>query len=529
MTATIQTLLLLVAVLVVVAIVARRFKVAPPILLVSAGILLALTPGLPRIELAPELVLLGILPPLIYSAGVAMSWREFRFNLRPIALLAFGYVVFTTCAVAATAHWLLRMPLAVAFVLGAIVAPTDPVAPVSIMRQMGVPRRLIVILEGEGIANDATALILYRFAVAAAGTGLFSLPQAAGTFVLIVAGEIAFGIGVGWLSLRLRRWAHDPRVEITLSLLTPYAAFLIPAHLGGSGVLATMTTGLFASWNGPLLIPAATRLQGIFFWDLIVYLLEGMVFLVTGLQMRTLLDRTGTVLLYDSILAVLLTVAVVIVTRFMWIYPAAYIPRWLSPSLARRDPLPSWRWLFSLAFVGVRGAVSLAAALAIPLTTAIGMPFPYRNLILFVTFGVIVVTLVGQGLLLPSIVRWLGLASDAADEHESERKAELAARSEALKVAQRRLERLAADREISPEVLAVLRARHDSRALRFPDPSPNELDAVVAAAELRSELIAAEREYIYGLLRDGQITDEARRRIERELDLEEAGIVDLPL
>jgi len=529
MTATIQTLVLLVAVLVVVAIVARRLNVAPPILLVIAGLLLAVTPGLPRIELAPELVLLGILPPLIYSAGVAMSWREFRFNLRPIALLAFGYVVFTTCAVAATAHWLLGMPLAVAFVLGAIVAPTDAVAPASIMRQMGVPRRLIVILEGEGLANDATALILYRFAVAAAGTGLFSLGQASGTFVLIAVGEIAFGIGIGWLSLRLRRWTRDPRVEITLSLLTPYAAFLIPAHLGGSGVLATMTAGLFASWNGPLLIPAATRLQGIFFWDLVVYLLEGIVFLVTGLQMRTLLDRTGTILLYNSILAVLLTVAVVIAARFIWIYPAAYIPRWLSASLARRDPIPPWQWLFSLAFVGVRGVVSLAAALAIPLTTEIGTPFPYRDLILFVTFGVIVVTLVGQGLLLPSVVRWLGLARHAADEHEQEHKAELAARLEALKVAQTRLEQLAADREISPEVLAILRARHDYRALRLPDSKSNELDAVLAAVDLRSELITAERQYVYGLLRDGQITDEARRRIERELDLEEAGILDLPL
>ena len=522
MTATIQTLLLLVAVLVVVAIVARRFKVAPPILLVIAGLLLAVTPGLPRIELAPELVLLGILPPLIYSAGVAMSWREFRFNLRPIALLAFGYVVFTTCAVAATAHWLLGMPLAVSFVLGAIVAPTDAVAPVSIMRQMGVPRRLVVILEGEGLANDATALILYRFAVAAAGTGLFSLGQAAGTFVLIVVGEIAFGIGIGWLSLRLRRWARDPRVEITLSLLTPYAAFLIPAHLGGSGVLATMTAGLFASWNGPLLIPAATRLQGIFFWDLVVYLVEGMVFLVTGLQMRTLLDRTGTVLLYDSISAVLLIVAVVIAARFAWIYPAAYIPRWLSPSLARRDPVPPWNWLFTLAFVGVRGVVSLAAALAIPRTTEIGTLFPYRDLILFVTFGVIVVTLVVQGLFLPSVVRWLGLASHAADERGREQKAGLTARAEALRMAQNRLEQLAGD--ITPEVLALLRTRHDYRAAQVPDPTSSEIDTTLAGAKLRSELIAIEREYIYSLLQNGQITDEARRRIERELDLEEVGI-----
>src|SRR6266478_5002049 len=409
MIATIQTLLLLLAALVVIAIVARRFNTAPSILLVTAGILLALTPGLPRIELAPELVLLGILPPLIYLAGVAMSWREFRFNLRPIALLPFGCVLFTACAVAAMAHWLLGMPLAVGFVLGAIVSPPDVVAPLSIVRRLGVPRRLVVVLEGEGLANDATALILYRFAVAAVGSGVFSLTQAAGEFVLIVVGEIAYGIGLGWLSLRLRRWARDPRVEITLSLLMPYAAFLLPAHLGGSGVLATIAAGLFVSWNGPLLIPAATRLQGIFFWDLLVYLLEGLVFLVTGLQIRTVLDRLDPISLRGPLLAVLLTVGVVIVTRFIWIYPATYLPRWLSPSLARRDPLPPWQWVFCLAFVGVRGVVSLAAALAVPLTTEIGTPFPYRNLILFITFGVIVVTLIGQGLLLPSVVRWLGL------------------------------------------------------------------------------------------------------------------------
>ena len=309
MAATIQTLLLLLAVMVVVAIVARRLNTAPSILLVIAGIGLALSPGLPRIELAPELVLLGILPPLIYAAGVAMSWREFRFNLRPIALLAFGCVAFTACAVAAAAHWLLGMPLAVGFVLGAIVAPPDAVAPLAIVRQLGLPRRLVVVLEGEGVANDATALILYRFAVAAVATGLFSLGHAAGDFALIVVGEIAYGIAIGWLSLRLRHWARDPRVEITLSLMTPYAAFLVPAHLGGSGVLATVATGLFVSWNGPLLIPAATRLQGIFFWDLLVYLLEGFVFLITGLQMRTLLDRMDTALWRDLGAAVLLTVS----------------------------------------------------------------------------------------------------------------------------------------------------------------------------------------------------------------------------
>src|SRR5438105_2995227 len=355
MTATIQILLLLLAVLAIAAVIARRLNTAPSIVLVIAGVALALTPGLPAIELAPEFVLLVILPPLIYSAGVSMSWREFRFNLRPITLLAFGCVVFTAGAVAVAAHYVLGFSWAVGFLLGAIVAPPDVVAPLAIARRLGVPRRLVVVLEGEGLANDATALILYRFAVAAVGSGVFSLTQAAEEFVLIVVGEIAYGIALGWLSLRLRRWARDPRVEITLSLLTPYAAFLLPAHFGGSGVLATIAAGLFVSWNGPLLIPAATRLQGIFFWDLVVYLLEGVVFLVTGLQIRTLLDQVDMISLRGALLAVLLTVAVVIVARFVWVYPAIYLPRWLNPALARRDPAPPWQWPFFLAFVGIRG------------------------------------------------------------------------------------------------------------------------------------------------------------------------------
>lgn len=526
MTATIETILLLLAVMVLVAVVARLLKTAPSILLVIAGIGLALTPDLPRVELAPELVLLGILPPLIYSAGVAMSWREFRFNLRPISLLAFGCVVFTTCAVAAVAHWLLDLPLAVGFVLGAIVAPPDVVAPLAIVRPLGLPRRLLVVLEGEGLANDATALILYRFAVAAVGTGVFSFGQAAGTFALILVGEIGYGIAVGWVSLRLRRWAHDPRVEITLSLMTPYVAFLLPQQLGGSGVLATVATGLFVSWNGPLLIPAATRLQGIFFWDLLIYFLEGFVFLVTGMQIRTLLDRTATVELRALGFAVLLTVAAVIIARFVWVFPATYLPRWLSPSLRRRDPLPPWQWIFILAFVGVRGVVSLAAALAIPLATVAGASFPDRDLILFVTFGVIIVTLIGQGLLLPGVVRLLRLGGDARGEREREQKAELAARSAALNFAQDRLERLTNDRQVSPDILSSLRGRHQYRAARLPSDTTAGFDADEAEieADIRAELIAAEREYIYRLLRDGQLTDEARRRIERDLDLEEASI-----
>jgi monovalent cation/hydrogen antiporter len=524
MTGTIGTILLFLAVLVVVALIARRLNIAPSILLVVAGIAIALIPGLPQLELAPELVLLGILPPLIYSAGVSMSWREFRFNLRPIALFAFGCVVFTTCAVAVVAHFLLHMPLAVGFVLGAIVAPPDVVAPLAIVRRLGLPRRLVVVLEGEGLANDATALILYRFAVAAGSTGLFWLPAAAGMFALIVVGEIAYGIGIGWVSLRLRRWARDPRVEITMSLMTPYVAFLVPAQLGGSGVLATVAAGLFVSWNGPLLIPAATRLQGIFFWDLLIYLLEGFVFLATGMQLRTLLDRTDMIVLRDLPITILIVLAVIVAARFIWAYPSVYLPRWLSPALARRDPVPPWQWTFVLAFVGVRGVVSLAAALAIPFTTLTGASFPDRNLILFVTFGIIVITLVGQGLMLPGVLRWLALPQDVEDERRREQDAEVTARLEALNVSRDRVKRLSADGKIPGDVLEILRGRHDHHARQLPRNTKDGLKAAAAAAELRAELIAAEREYIYRLLQQGQITDEARRRIERELDLEEESL-----
>src|SRR5215207_9350002 len=324
MTSIIVTISSLLAVLVLVAVIAQRIKTPPSILLVIAGIALALVPGLPALELAPELVILVLLPPLIYSAGVSMSWREFCANLRPITFLAFGCVIFTTVAVAAAMHYLLGWPWSVALVLGAIVSPPDVVAPLAIARRLHLPRRLLVILEGEGLVNDATALILYRFAVVAVTAGTFSASQAAGTFALIVVGEILYGIGVGWLSLRLRHWAANPRVEITLSLMTPYLAYWVPEHLGGSGVLATVAAGLYVSWNGPRLIAAATRLQGIFFWDLIIYLIEGFVFPITGLQARTLIEKAPDFPVGQILTATALTIVIVIAARFVWVFPAVY-------------------------------------------------------------------------------------------------------------------------------------------------------------------------------------------------------------
>jgi Na+/H+ antiporter len=525
MEATFQIFLILLAVLAGTALLARRTNVAPAILLLLTGIALAFVPGMPSLELPPELVLLVVLPPLIYSASVAMSWREFKHNLRPIILLSVGCVIFTAFAVAAATHYLIGLPWNVGFLLGAIVAPPDVVAPLAIARKLGMPRRILVILEGEGLANDATALILYRFAVMAISTGMFSLPKAAGIFTVIVVAELLFGAAIGWLSLRARHRARDPQIEITLSLITPYLAFWIPHHFGGSGVIATVACGLYMSWNGPLLISSATRLQGIFFWDLVIFLIEGLLFLLTGFQMRLLFEKSKSFPLDDILFATVLVAVVIIVARFAWVYPATYLPRLLSPRLRARDPMPSWQTTFVIAFTGVRGAVSLAAALALPFALPSGEDFPYRDLILFVSFGVIFITLVGLGLGLPSVVRWLGVTEDGRDEHVREHESEIAARREALAAALASLDALTDDRELSDEVVKLLRARHEIRVNQLPDSlDPDAHDVSATGTELTRELISTERKFIHALLRDGKITDESRRRIERDLDLEEASL-----
>ena len=525
MEAKFQIFLILLAVLAGTALLARRINIAPAILLLLAGIALAFVPGMPAVELPPELVLLVVLPPLIYSASVAMSWREFRSNLRPIILLSVGCVIFTAFAVAAATHYLIGLPWGVGFLLGAIVAPPDVVAPLAIARKLGMPRRILVVLEGEGLANDATALILYRFAVAAISTGLFSLPKATGTFAVIVVCEILFGVAVGWLSLRARHRARDPQVEITLSLITPYLAFWIPEHLGGSGVIATVACGLYISWNGPLLISSATRLQGIFFWDLVIFLVEGLLFLLTGFQMRLLFEKSKAFPLQDILLTTALVAVIIIVARFAWVYPATYLPRLISKQIRKRDPAPSWQTTFVVAFTGVRGAVSLAAALALPLALPSGEGFPHRDMILFVAFGVIFITLVGLGSGLPLVVRWLGVTKDGRKEHVAEHEAEIAARREALDAALKSLDAITDDRELSDEVVKLLRARHEVRSNQLPDVlDPDAHDVSAAGTALTRELIAAERKFIHVLLRDGKITDETRRRIERDLDLEEASL-----
>jgi len=522
---TVQTLVVLLCVIAAVGVGARHLRVPPAILLVVVGVILALVPGLPTVRLAPEVVLLLVLPPVIYSSAVAMSWREFRFNLRSISLLAIGCVLFTTIAAAAAAHWMLGLAWPVGFVLGAIISPPDAVAPLAIARRMQLPRRILVVLEGEGLANDATALILYRFAIVAVATGTFSLEKAAGSFVFIIAGELIWGVGVGWVLLRLRRWIADPQIEILLSLLTPFAAYWPPQHLGGSGVLATVAAGLYVSWNGLAIISAATRLQGIFFWDVLLYVMEGLIFLITGLQARNLAAGIAGYAPAQLAMSAAAFSVVVILARFIWTFPATYLPR-LVPAIARRDPAPPWQWPFAIAFTGVRGIVSLAAALAIPLYMDNGQPFPSRDLILFLTYTVILVTLVGQGLLLPALIRVLGLEHAGRREHRAEKAEELEARREAIAAATRRLEALSREMRVPEELARALEAQHRERLRHFAPHRQKSADHRPPEPHdsVELELLAAERERINELYRTGRLRDETRRRLERELDLRDASL-----
>lgn len=518
------TFLLVLSVLAASATVARRLELTPAIVFLIVGVVLAFVPGFPPIEMKPEGVLLLVLPPLIYSAGVSMSWREFKWNLQPITMLAIGCVIFTTCAVAVAVHYTLGLSWSVGFLLGAIVSPPDVVAPLAIARRLGLPHRILVVLEGEGLANDATALILYRFAVMAVTTGTFSFSAATGTFAAIVMCEILFGIFVGWLSLRLRQWAHDPRVEITLSLLTPYLAFWVPEHAGGSGVLATVAAGLYVSWNGPLRIPAATRLQGIFFWDFSTWLIEGVLFLIVGFQTRALVETSKSLQVDTVLSAIAITTVIVILARFLWVFPGAYLPRLLSKRLRAREDAPPWRGIAVIGFTGIRGVVSLAVALALPLTLADGRPFPDRDLILLVSFGVIFITVVGIGSTLPFVVRALGVAQYGHYEAKHEREKEIAARRELVAASRKELNRLIKECELPEGLARFLEARHETRVRALPEPpaKDGEFTPATRGAIMVRQIISIERKLLHKLLRDGKITDETRRRIERDLDLEEA-------
>lgn len=525
---------------------AKRLDVPYPLMLVIAGLGLGFVPGLPRISLVPEFVFLLFLPPLLYYAAMLTSWRDFRANLRPITLLAVGLTLFTTVAVAIVAKMFVHdLTWAAAFVLGAIVSPPDAIAATAVANKLRVPRRMVTILEGESLVNDAIALVAYRFAVAAAVTGTFSLSAAAGRLVIVSIGGIAVGLAVGALVTWIRPRIHDFVIETTLSLLTPFIAYLPAEHLGVSGVLASVTVGLFVARRVPRLVSPATRLRAYAVWDVFVFLLNGLVFILIGLQLPAVVEglEIGTRFTWPTLIGwALLISAATIVVRLLWVFPAAYLPRWLIPSLRRRDPVPPFNQLFLAGWTGMRGIVSLAAALSLPALTQGGAPFPGRNFIIFTTFCVILVTLLAQGLTLPWVIRALDVREQGNDRGEEEAMARYLTALAAVE----RIDALAAAaaEQLPAETIQRIRGDYDGRlayysqemSMQFgakPDVAGESAsdggDAIqrsrfvcTSEGQLRREALSAERAMLLKLRDNGTIGDDILRRVQRSLDLEES-------
>ena len=502
--------------------VARRIAVPYPVLLVLGGLALSLIPHLPAMRLQPDIVFYFFLPALIYPAALFTSWRDFRRNLRPILLLAIGLVLFTMVVIAAVTHWLLPdLPWAAAFALGAIVSPPDAVAATSVIRRLGVPHQIEVILEGESLVNDATALVALQFAVAALSRGSFSIEAAAGRFVVAGVGGIAFGLLVGWVMRWVQRHLDDPPIQITFSLLTPFLAYLPAEYFHVSGVLATVTVGIFLGWHSPLIISARTRLQAAAFWEMISFLLNGFVFITIGLQLPGILHEVGGDSLTAAFLNALLICAAVVMVRIIWVFAATYVPRFLFKAVRRRDPYPGWRNVTIVAWSGMRGVISLAAAFALPFTLPDGRPFPGRNYILFFTFCVILTTLVFQGLTLPLIIRKLRITRDRTTDEE-----ERAARFEANKAALEALNQFTKENKFPGDAVDRLRAEYQDRLqqIQLCAENPDDCTGQIATPqyqELQQAALRIERQTIIQLRNRHVINDDALRRIQRDLDLAE--------
>ena len=494
-----------------------------PILLVLGGLALGFVPGIPTLELPPDVVLVAVLPPLLYSAAFYTSLRDLRQNITQISALAIGLVVATMVAVAVIGHELVSgLGWGPAFVLGAIVSPTDPLAATQIARRLGVPRRIVAIVEGESLVNDGTALVLYRVAVVAVVSGSFSVWESGLRLVYTAIGGIAVGLAVGYVIAAVRRRLDNPPVEVTIALFSGYFAFLPAAAIGVSGVLAVVTTGVYMGWRTPELTSVQTRLDGAAMWAIFTFVVNALLFALVGLQLNRILDtlsgRPASELLWDAVVVS----AAVIVTRIVWVFPLAYVP-WLAWSKVRgHDPAPPWERPAVVAWMGLRGAVSLAAALALPLTTDAGDAFPNRPLIIFLAFSVIVATLVLQGLSLPFVIRALGVEDDGLDAKE-----EAKARVYAAEAALARLEELAEEDWVYPDTVDRARRlmgfRRDRFAARFSTEDDGALEQRSRAYQrLQRELLEAERRAVAELRRQGRINDDVMHRVTRDLDLEDA-------
>ena len=514
------TVLALLCLVTLLSVVTRRWTIPYPTVMVLTGLVVALIPGLPEVRLTPEVVFLIFLPPLLYAAAWQTPWNDFKKNIRPISMLALGLVLVTTVVVAIVAKMLIPdLPWAAAFALGAIISPPDAIAATSLTKSLPIPRRIVVILEGESLLNDATGLVAYRVAVFAATTGSFSLSSSCLMFLWSAIGGIVLGLLAGWLVVRVHRQLDDPVVETMLSLLTPYAVYLPCEAIHVSGVLAVVTTGIYVQQRASWLLSSATRLHATAVWESVLFVLNGLTFIFIGLGLREVIAAINDEPLWWNIAIASVILLVTITVRILWVYPAAHIPRWLSRSLRERDPIPSAKFLWIIGWTGMRGVVSLAAALALPLN------FPKRDLILFVVFIVILGTLVVQGLSLPWMIRVLGIGASSRPPLEQE----MDARLWMLAAASAYLERSADMSSKNQRDVQYLREHFESHAnrivakleLELEDIDPETRWRAPVCRDLHLGALEAQRTRLNELEQSGVVDSHLTQLLSREIDLEE--------
>jgi Na+/H+ antiporter len=516
--ALLELLLLLLLSAVALGWIARHFKFPYPIALVAGGAVLGLVPNLPQYTFDPQLILVAVLPPILYQAALLTSWTDFKAHLRPIGLLAIGLVAVTTLAVGATLKLLVPdVPWAAAFVLGAIVSPPDAVAATAILSRLHMPRRIVTILEGESLVNDASGLVLYKFAVAAVLTGTFSLLDATVQFAAVSVGGIAVGIALAFVYIAVHKRLGDPFIEVLTVLTIPYATYLAAEALHVSGVLAVVAAGLVRGRYAPEIVSAEMRIMARSVWNVLVFLLNSVVFILIGLQIHGVvrsLDHYPPALL--AVIGISVT-AVAIGVRFAWVFPVGYLPQRLSGKLRADAPRRNARELTIMSWCGMRGIVSLAAALALPLALPGGAPFPHRDLIIFTTFVVILATLVGQGLTLAPLIRRLRVGSRWS-LHDEQLRVRAAMSATALKAIDEVMAAEGAPSHWADALKAEIADRIARVAIEGEDLSPR----MELLNRLRQAVIQAERVELIRLWRGNEIGDEVMHHLMETLDYEQA-------
>lgn len=498
---------------------ARRLALPYPILLVLGGGALGFIPGLPQLEFDPQFLLVLVLPPILYQAALLTSWRDFKANLRTIGLLAIGLVLATTLLLGTALKALIpEIPWAAAFAFGAIVSPPDAVAATAILSRLNMPRRIVSVLEGESLVNDASGLVLYKFAVAAALSGLFSFFDASVQFALVAIGGIAIGMLLGGLFVLLHRYLGDPFIEVLVSLSVPYLAYVAAESVQASGVLAVVAAGLLRGRYSPAMVSAEMRILARSVWNILVFILNSVVFIIIGLQLSAIVGRIKDYTGWELALDALAISMMAILVRFAWVYFAEYLPAWLGRAFGRETPRPLPGEAFIVSWCGMRGIVSLAAALALPIHTAEGGEFPYRDLIVFLTFVVITVTLVVQGLTLAPLITRLKIGTDPSAQVEQRR-----ARMTMARAALGAIDRLIEQGGGVPSELATrVRAEFGDR-MAAASPLATMSDSTYAQAKrLRLTAVRAEREELIRIWRNGEISDDVLHHLEEELDYEES-------